>query len=400
MPAHRRHNGLVTYQTKSHVLIFGEDSCPSFQLHLGDQVLPVLSVDKHLGVPLIADRTPSLDILNESVSRGRRSFHASMSLGNKYHTVPPLTLSKLYWSISIPQMTYGMELLSLSASMEHKLEITHMSVAKVIQGLPKQTSSPAVLPPLQWMTIHSILAYKRLTLLWRILLLPVGSICKQLVMSRVLEFIRRGFDSAPHGPVRVIVESAMEYRLCELISQSITNAHYMSIDRWKKLVQARIGEVQHATFEARTIMYSKLIMYKQCLDPSSIWPWWVHAQSCPQDGQYCRTMIRLMVGEHELQSNGRHASRVCQLCDLYVVEDVPHMLFVCPSLRITRIWMWREIENIAPAGLLNEMYDMLPSRLCVFWFSGFKCKYVHEWLDLYSRICSVIHTMYKKRLHL
>ena len=121
--------------TKSHVIVLGDDSSPDRQLYLGDYALDVILAEKHLGVPLVASGESPLDIINANISRGRRSFHASMSLGNKHQPVPPLTLSKLYWSISVPQMTYGIELLSISAGIEHALESAHISVAKVIQGV-------------------------------------------------------------------------------------------------------------------------------------------------------------------------------------------------------------------------------------------------------------------------
>ena len=219
---------------KSHVLVFGDDTCPNLGLHLGDNTLEIVTVDKHLGVPLTTSRCPSSDIIHERISMGRRSFHASLSLGDKYQPVPPLTLSKLYWAISVPQITYGMELLTINASIEQRLESAHMSVAKIIQGLPRQTSNPAVLVPLQWMTMHDILAYKRLTLLWRILLLPTTSICKQVVMGHVLDIMKKGIVSAPYGPVRAIMESAGEYKLYEHINYSIINGEYMSIKLWKK----------------------------------------------------------------------------------------------------------------------------------------------------------------------
>ena len=39
--------------------------------------------------------------------------------------------------------------LQVYVSMEHALESMHISIAKVIYGLPKQTSGPAVLMPIQ-----------------------------------------------------------------------------------------------------------------------------------------------------------------------------------------------------------------------------------------------------------
>ena len=246
--------------------------------------------------------------------------------------------------------------------------------------------------------MHAYLAYKRLTLLWRILQLSTNSVCKQLVMGRVLEGIITGVDRATHGPIRVMLDSAIEYRMTEDIRHAIKSGQYMVINSWKKLVLERIRNAESVRFEANIILYRKLTLLKLCIDSLHVWPWWVHLQNCHRDVRYCRTMIRLMVGEHDLQTNGRHDTRVCQRCDQYVPEDVPHMLFVCPSLHDDREMMWRGIRKVAPVAIMQEMFNMLPCQLCAFWFSGFHCTYVKEWSEMYSAICYSVQLMYTKIL--
>jgi hypothetical protein len=381
-------------------MIFGIDSSPELQLHLGDHTLEVVEADKHLGVPLSTNRFPSIESISGNISKGRRSFYASMGLGDKYHPITPLTLSKLYWSISVPQMTYGLELLPLSVNLEQALESAHMSIAKVIQGLPRQTSGPAVLMPMQWLSMHALLAYRRLTLLWRILLLPTESICKQMVVGRVLEIIKVGVGSSPVGPVRVIMESAIEYGLVDLIRCAIISAQFHPISRWKNVVVERIRAVERSAYEAKSKMYVKLSLFCDCISVQFVWPWWIHLQYYPRDTHYCKTILRLMAGEHELRGNGRHASRVCHNCSDYEAEDVPHLLFKCTMYDNLRRVLWDQIKKAAPPTLVLEMETMSPRSLSLFWFSGFHCKYVHEWSGLYSVIGYYIHAVYKERLSL
>ena len=149
-------------------------------------------------------------------------------------------------------------------------------------------------------------------------MLPAYSVCKQLVMGRVLDMIKVGIDRSPVGPVRVIMESSIEYDLVGPIKSAILNANYIPLGIWKIIVLERIHAVERSTFHAKSLMYSKLNLFVQCISLDSIWPWWVHLQYCPGDTRYCRTVLRLLTGEHELNSNGRHASRICQNCDVYV----------------------------------------------------------------------------------
>jgi hypothetical protein len=62
--------------------------------------------------------------------------------------------------------------------------------------------------------------------------------------------------------------------------------------------------------------------------------------------------------------------------------------------------LWDQIKKAAPPTLVLEMETMSPRSLSLFWFSGFHCKYVHEWSGLYSVIGYYIHAVYKERLSL
>ena len=59
-----------------------------------------------------------------------------------------------------------------------------------------------------------------------------------------------------------------------------------------------------------------------------------------------------------------------------------------------------DIRTEAPQCLTNEMMGMTPNTLVAFWFSGFKCNYVHEWDNVYCIICKYVSETYKKRMEL
>ena len=83
-----KHSQLWRYEfnpLKSQVLIFGKDPSVGTELRLGGELLDVVKADTHLGVPLASDLRALEDILGSRISKGRRSFHASLALGSKYH---------------------------------------------------------------------------------------------------------------------------------------------------------------------------------------------------------------------------------------------------------------------------------------------------------------------------
>ena len=108
-----------------------------------------------------------------------------------------------------------------------------------------------------------------------------------------------------------------------------------------------------------------------------------------------------MTGEHGLGStiglwHGKGHSKICIMCDLHMVETVQHILIECTSGRDSVCKLWGDIRTVAPQCLTNEMMGMTPNTLVAFWFSGFKCNYVHECDKVYCSICKYVSDTYKR----
>ena len=115
-----------------------------------------------------------------------------------------------------------------------------------------------------------------------------------------------------------------------------------------------------------------------------------------------------MVGEHCLAINTarmvtsgcRYGSRLCNMCSIYVIEDVPHLLFVCTSAASLRAQFWKAMGDGAPSAFVREMTRMSPIELTEFCLSGFNVSYTSEWEDIYSLVCRYIHAVYAGRSEL
>ena len=107
---------------KSHVLIFGPDTCPTRILSLGNNAISTLQDDTHLGVPL-STNTPGMDrAIQHRISNTRGQLYCGLSIGGRFYPIPPTVASKLYWSMIIPRLTYGLELVELSSNSIRALE--------------------------------------------------------------------------------------------------------------------------------------------------------------------------------------------------------------------------------------------------------------------------------------
>lgn len=147
-----------------------------------------------------------------------------------------------------------------------------------------------------------------------------------------------------------------------------------------------------------------MTLFVQVFNCFEMWPWWQYVRHHPKRARECRTMMRLVVGEHCLATNvGSHnsnkgyVSRTCQICPLHIREDVHHFLFDCISVRGHVECFWQELANVAPPQMFNAMQSMSAFDVTVFCFSGFQSKYVPEWDDLYHVICTYIYKVYTIR---
>ena len=177
---------------------------------------------------------------------------------------------------------------------------------------------------------------------------------------------------------------------------------YCPIKNWKSKVKDIINKIEHNRWIARVMMYKKLVLFCQCIS-GNMWPWWVFTQMHPGYINYCKTLFRLMCGEHGLNTNTclwnvRNKSTICQLCDLYIAENVPHILFECSYILEELSSVWNSTRIVAPSALVQNMVAMTPNELTCFWLSGFRCAYIPEWEELYCVVSRYIHDTYRNRM--
>ena len=86
-------------------------------------------------------------------------------------------------------------------------------------------------------------------------------------------------------------------------------------------------------------MYSKLSIYRD-IDQGDVKlnVWWYVCDIVPKAKVYSITMLRMLVGCHELNVYKRN--KVCQLCSYGEVEDIDHLFWKCDGLKCTRVKLW------------------------------------------------------------
>ena len=120
--------------------------------------------------------------LHERIGAGRYALPAARGLCSPRQPVPPTILSKLYWSISVPKMTYGLEVVPTNDYMIEELDKAHRH-ARIVQNLPSITHKLSTHAAIGWLTMKSYIAIRKMVLWWSILCLPDTNIYKIITIS-------------------------------------------------------------------------------------------------------------------------------------------------------------------------------------------------------------------------
>ena len=208
------------------------------------------------------------------------------------------------------------------------LESVHISIAKVIQGLPKQICGPAVLIHIRLLS-NSIVH---------------GSYCSLHSWKRT---VRKHINSVERNGW--LVQSSMYSKLILFRQCHAENMHV-----WPWWV--------HTRYYPKDTRYCKTMVRLMVVE---------HGQSSNIRRRRCKGQSRL--------------TRLCQLCDMYV-EDVPHILCTCPIVFYKFNLFWTTVSQVAPKLLIMVKRGMPPVERTIFLLSWFQCPYVVEWEYAYIYI--------------
>ena len=144
--------------TKSAILVYGKNSktCGS----MAD--IPCIQEAKHVGIPLINQSGVSMDTISDQIGKGRRAFFAVCGLGSTLKLPLVSLYTKLYWTICVPGMMYGCEIMSISDKQVEMFETAHRFVARRIQHLLEKNPSVICLASLGWWTLESYIDKRKL----------------------------------------------------------------------------------------------------------------------------------------------------------------------------------------------------------------------------------------------
>ena len=384
--------------SKTECLIWGKDKDPNVDIKMNDQVLDVKTHCKHVGVLLFTDKQRSILEYKKRCSASRAVLLAARGMGSANVPVPPSTLSKIYWAVAVPKLTYGMEVTPLSDTEIETFEVAHRQNAKITQGLPSNIPNPASLATLGWLSMRSYISLLKIMFIFRLLCSPFNSVYKQIMILKLNECID-GNCGKLKGPISDMYTHAMKYGLDVDVRECLLNMNtYMGkIDKWKTIVKNVIWQNEIAKWKISCMLYKELDIYRMCIDKLAMNAWWSLLKLRPYLGKQVSGVMAVLLGGQPSGLQCNFGGAPCRICDARVKDTKTHVLLYCEAMQRDREIKLNIVLDSMPPAMKNSCTNLNGNERLIFLLSGLKSNSTTEWPDVYEAIAHWVYSMYEKR---
>ena len=118
----------------------------------------------------------------------------------------------------------------------------------------------------------------------------------------------------------------------------------------------------------------------------------------PRLRKSCVIMIKLITGDHNLNSGRRQYAencRTCQLCNSNEQETIEHFLFECTRQKDLRETLWGNVISSMPTPMAEHINNIPIPDKTLFILSGMYSKYIEEWDGIYVSMLKFVSQLYK-----
>ena len=384
---------------KTVLMIWGADSNPTEKIVFGDNTLNTSSSCKHMGVSLGSSVSMCKEFCAKRVGAGRSILYASRGIGSSTVPLAPSVLSKIYWTVSVPKMIYGVEVTPINSSCIETLENAHRHHARVVQNLPHSTPGPAPLATLGWISIGAHIAYIKIMFLLRILCLSDESVYRKLIVACVYDILKgNSRNEKRKSPVGSMVDCINQYGFMHILQTCIQEGTWEKIKGIKVKIKKAIYETDQARWKATCLMYNSLWAYNTSVTSIKLHPWWVFLRDFPATFKKVSCVLAVLSGTQPRKLQRNFSASICKLCVNSCRETSLHILFECTALNATREKLMRNVEMSMPQPMV-ESFSLSNNRekflLCI---TGLNCQtYMREWAEIYHNIATFVYGTYMHR---
>ena len=382
---------------KTKVLLWGNDTDPNVDIVMNENVIDINVSAKHMGVMLCTDKKSECIAFEERVGSAKSVLMAARGMGNNFVPMAPSILSKLYWSMCIPKLVYGLEVTNVYDENVCLLETAHRINAKNIQGIPLTVSTPAPLATLGWLSISSYVDIQRIMFLIRTCCLPDENFYKRVMMYRI-DNLRQNNELCfkMKSPVYIMLQSFKKYGLYEMLLNCMDKNDFGSVIMWKKYVKKSVWDLEYIQWQVTCSMYSKLKIYNISVKEIKLHPWWEVVKIFPYMFKKVSAVLSVLMGDQPRGLQIFDQLR-CQICHDYKVDCAFHVLFECVTLEDIRNPLLCKISDSVPE-CEKVAYEAMNVNDKMSWLlSGFVPKYSDLYNGCYKNTANFVYYMYHRR---
>ena len=323
---------------KSAIIVYGEDERKNLlnsklrTFKLGDnRVLGRQSYD-HVGIK--ACIYENNDKVSAKICKGRRAFNACSGVGIRKNGLTMMSCNIIFWGI-VPIVTFGAELWCLTESDYDNLCAFQRLIGRRIQRFPSRSPNCSSFFGLGWIRITSFILVKKRLFALSILRLDNHNIVKQVFMTNARSFLsdNRSRINKHSSPTYDILNCAIKAGLYNNVLDMINGRiHVMAKSAWSMLVRSKAWELEDLYWKSTEFLNKNNNMLYKVISNTKYLPWWELSDRCPWLIRNCEVMAHLVCRSSKLKSDDIRlksltlSHRICPNCDLYIVEDLYHII--------------------------------------------------------------------------
>ena len=378
---------------KTECMIWGRDSAPHVDIVMNGYQIEARPKSKHLGITLCNGNTFKVTDCKSRGTAARAILMAARGLGSMQVPTPPSVLSHLYWSVAVPQMTYGLDVTPTDDSQIEILEKFHRQNAKIVQGLPVNTPTPAPLASIGWMCMRSFLDLLRMMFMFRLLCMPNQTVYKKIMILRLKECLT-GKSVRTIGPVQCMYNTVFKYDLQDKLKQCLELNDFGEMLSWKNLIKKAVWRHESIIWKASCCLYKELSLYLDIVVGIKMHAWWVFVKSRPDAFTKVSCVMALVQGSQPIGLQCNSGKGRCKICDTLLWDDPVHVLFKCPTLDGVRHTYFQIILKEMPYAMRRDVINMNDFQKTYMLLSALKSEYIPEWEPLYMKIADWVNPLY------
>ena len=238
-------------------------------------------------------------------------------------------------------------------------------IGKRMQRLHPKSPNTCSYYGLGWMRLERYIQIKKLMFIRTILVMDEDDLPKVIFCQRArlyLVNIDVCQENRDNSAAFDLLNVSCIFGMLDDVRNMVESGHFYPKMLWKDKVWKKGWELEDTYWRIECVMHRSMDHLSNICSSSRYLIWWSVADKYPQYVKKCEIMCKLIchasalrADDFKLKSQLR-TFKMCELCNMFELEDARHFLLQCPFFHNERVAMLNEIRQIDNGEnlILNE----------------------------------------------